>query len=213
MASHNYEADKETGGGEDQLGGTTYERLAKLFVYADTDGSGTLSVSELTSIMDKKATKKFLNEIGLGDLQAFFSDFASGDKDGSSQLDFEEFVSYVEKKNGALTIDGKPTSIGSAGDVLLRDVFDAIDSGRYSKNSDKAGDGISKAEFKRAFKTSKKLQKMLIKLGAADTKYDIELFQSFKCEDEDDDDVLSFPEFKIYLQGLKNYDYQSGASG
>lgn len=211
--SANYEADKETGGGADQLGGTTYERLAKLFVYADTDGSGTLSVSELTSIMDKKKTKKFLKQIGLNDLCDFFADFASGDRDGSSQLDFEEFVAYVEKKNGKLKIDGKPTSIGTAADALLRDVYDAIDSGRYSKNSDKAGDGISKAEFKRAFKTSKKLQKMLIKLGAADTKYDIELFQSFKCEDADDDDVLSFPEFKIYLQGLKNYDYQSGASG
>jgi len=213
MTSQNYKADKEVDGVKDQLGETTYERLAKLFVYADTDGSGTLSVSEITSIMDKPNTKKFIKSLGLDDLQDFLADFSQGDRDGSSQLDFDEFVDYIEEKNGARVIDGRPLASQTAADVLLKDVYDAIDSGRYSRRGvDDAGDGISKGEFKRAFKTSKKIQKMLIKLGAADTKYDIELFQSFKCDDADDDDKLSFAEFKKYIGALKNYEYQSGAS-
>jgi len=210
--SANYVADKEVGDVKDKLGGTTYERLAKLFVYADTDGSGTLSISEITSIMDKANTKKFIKSIGLDSISGFLGDFASGDKDGSHQLDFDEFVDYIDEKNGAIDIDGRPSGKQTAADALLKDVYDAIDSGRYSKNSDKVGDGISKAEFKRAFKTSKKLQKILMKLGAADTKYDIELFQSFAIEDADHDEVLNFEEFKIYIAGLKAYEYSPAGS-
>jgi len=150
---------------------------------------------------------------GCGRDGKFFDDFDSASKDGSQQLDFEDFVEYVDQANGDIDIDGKPASIGTAEDVIIKDIYDAIDSGRYSKNTDKAGDGISKAEFKRAFKTSKKLQKMIIKLGAAVSKYNIELFQSFGCEDADDDDLLNFEEFKVYLQNSAKGEYQSGASG
>jgi len=213
--SANYAADKEVDGVENQLGGTTYERLAKVFVWADTDGNGSLSVQEFKTAFQKANFKKFLETLGLGCLHEFFDDFDNGDKDGSSQLDFEEFIEYIDEKNGALEIDGKPSEVGTAEDALIRDIYDAIDSGRYSseKQGDKAGDGISKAEFKRAFKTSKKLQKLIIKLGAAVSKYNIELFQSFKCEDADDDNLLNFEEFKIYLEESAKGAYQSGSSG
>jgi len=206
--SANYEAAQDDG-----FGTTMYERLAKVFEYADTDGSGTLSVQELKTAFQKPNFQKFAQEVGIGCLTSFFDDFDSASKDGSSQLDFEDFVEYVDKANGDVDIDGKPASIGTAEDVIIRDIYDAIDSGRYSKNSDKAGDGISKAEFKRAFKTSKKLQKMIIKLGAAVSKYNIELFQSFGCEDADDDALLNFAEFKVYLENSAKGEYQSGSSG
>jgi len=206
--SANYEEQQDDG-----FGTTMYERLAKCFEYADTDGSGTLSIQEMKTAFQKPNFQKFAAEIGIGCLNSFFDDFDSASKDGSSQLDFEDFVEYVDKANGEVDIDGKPDNIGSAEDVIIRDIYDAIDSGRYSKNSDKAGDGISRGEFKRAFKTSKKLQKMIIKLGAAVSKYNIELFQSFGCEDKNDDDLLSFPEFKFYLEQSAKGEYQSGASG
>lgn len=213
--SANYVADKEVGDVKDKLGGTTYERLAKVFVWADTDGNGSLSVQEFKTAFQKANFKKFLETLGLGGMHEFFDDFSDGDKDGSSQLDFEEFIEYIDAKNGALDIDGKPASIGTAEEVLIKDIYDAIDSGRYSSEvaGDKAGDGISKGEFKRAFKTSKKLQKLIIKLGAACSKYNIELFQSFRCEDVDDDNLLNFEEFKFYLEQSATGAYQSGSSG
>lgn len=200
------------------LGDSEFDKLAKMFVYLDKDGSDTLSKEEMDRGFQKKGFKEYLETLDLGCMHTFLQHMMDSDKDQSGQLDFGEFLDYIEEKRGGKKIEGRPAYIDGAKKALLRDLYDAIDSGEFSDKGNKlsrdtAGDGISQMEFKRAFMTSKKIQKLLIKTGFCDQKYSKTLFSSFKdAADEDgaeDENParMSFDEFCKFCADLNNYVY------
>lgn len=80
------------------------DKLVKAFQTFDTDGSGTLSASEMVAILTRPGSSALSEE----DSQAFINLF---DKDGDGQLDLGEFVVAMLALNGAAPPsedEGKP---------------------------------------------------------------------------------------------------------
>lgn len=132
-----------------------YKEAFEMF---DKDGSGTISVSEIRKIL-----RNFGNQVTESEVKDMIKDI---DADGSGELDFEEFVTLMEKK---IVIEGEDDD-----DAILK----------AFKSFDKDQNGyITNSEFRY----------ILTQLGEKFTDQEVDTL--FKECDLDDDGKLEYAEF------------------